>query len=109
MKTTFKLTQNHIKLLQRMYVGWQNCETGAPEIDPKRPYGNSWVAGDVYEIIHGKCPQGGLEDDEEDEYLKLHEETADALQIVLVTKSFTPGKYVRDNPYNHRDWRLVEE
>jgi hypothetical protein len=46
MKTqTFKLTDEHLKLLRRFNVGWQDSESGAPEIDPKRPYGNSAVPG----------------------------------------------------------------
>ena len=35
----FWLKEEHIKLLRAAYVQWNNCETGAPEIDPKRPYG----------------------------------------------------------------------
>jgi hypothetical protein len=47
----FTLTENHLKLLQKMWVGWSTCEFGAPEIDPKRPYGNSDVIGDIHEIL----------------------------------------------------------
>ena len=47
------LTEEHIKLLRNMYVGWGYCEFGAPEIDPKRPYGNSHVIGDIHTILTG--------------------------------------------------------
>lgn len=49
--TTFTVTDDHLKLLRRASVGWSDCEFGAPEIDPKRPYGNSNVLGDIAEIL----------------------------------------------------------
>lgn len=49
--TRFELTRDHLKLLRNAYVGWHDCETGAPRIDPKRPYGNQRVALDVAEIL----------------------------------------------------------
>ncbi|MCU1325011.1 MAG: hypothetical protein JWN34_381, partial [Bryobacterales bacterium] len=57
----FFVTSEHLKLLQRMCVGWQDCEYGAPEIDPKRPYGNSSVEYDILEIL-------GVKPDSEDDY-----------------------------------------
>jgi hypothetical protein len=47
----FTLTREHLKLARRMYVEWDNCEYGAPAINPKRPYGNSDVEGDIAEIL----------------------------------------------------------
>ena len=47
----FILTYQHLNLMGNMHVGWQSCETGAPEIDPKRPYGNSDVAEDIANIL----------------------------------------------------------
>lgn len=105
----FMVTEKHIKLLQHMFVGWQDCETGAPEINPKRPYGNSDVAEDVYEIIYGYYPEDGLTLADEEECMKLHRETEHALQIVLATGSFTPGTYVLTEQYNVRSWKLEEE
>lgn len=59
MKTqTFTVTDEHVKLLRRFQVGWQDCETGAPEIDPKRPYGNSAVPEDIHEILTGESDCG---------------------------------------------------
>lgn len=57
----FNLKEEHIKLLRAMYVGWSDCEYGAPEIDPKRPYGNSYVEGDVHEILTSECPSGRMD------------------------------------------------
>lgn len=45
------ITENHIKLLKRAWVSWYECEYGAPCIDPKRPYGNSDVEGDICDIL----------------------------------------------------------
>lgn len=99
----FNLTDDHIKLLRQMCVGWQDCETGAPEIDPKRPYGNSYVAGDIHEILAGVNGDYELTEEEEAAYLRLHGETACALQIVLTTGEWAPGHYVADDYRNN--WR----
>lgn len=105
---TFTLTEQHIKLLTHMWVEWQDDETGAPEIDPKRPYGNSDVAGDVHEILTGQMVDGDevvLSAQERKDYLDLHRETETALQIVLRTARFEPGDY-RAEAYSTR-WEKV--
>ncbi len=95
MNKEFELKEEHVKLLSSTYVGWQDCETGAPAIDPKRPYGNSSVALDIYEVLTGEFIDDSEDLGEElvDEYMKLHEETETALQIILQTKSFEVGTY----------------
>lgn len=112
---TFTLTEQHIKLLQHSNVDeyLSTWETGAAMIDPKRPYGNSNVAGDVITILELPFPEGF--DPEEDEIpsmlrkqaMKIHEETPTALQIVLCTGSFTPGEYRKTDPYGSRSWERV--
>jgi hypothetical protein len=99
----FRLTEDHIKLLRNMYVGWSYSETGAPEIDPKRPYGNSDVPGDIHYILTGKYEQ--ISDDLCDAYYELHSKTETALQIVLRTGKFEPGVY-ECSPYTS-DWKPV--
>ena len=100
MKTqTFTVTEQHLKLLRRFNVGWQDCETGAPEIDPKRPYGNSAVPEDIHEILTGEtigCTDSKREEltvKETEDYMKLHRETETALQIALSTGQFKAGNY----------------
>lgn len=105
----FTLTENHLKLLRAMFVGWDDCESGAPAVDCKRPYGNSYVEGDIAEIL-------GIEPDlpEDEEYseelecklLALHRETEFALQIVLNCGP-VPGKYRQKEKYNTRDWEMA--
>lgn len=107
---TFELKPEHVALLTsgRVYVGWQYCEYGAPEINPKRPYGNSDVEGDVAEIL------GWIPEDDDDGYpilsekqqeaaWKIHRETDQALEVILNAKSFEPGLYKTSNPYSN-DW-----
>jgi hypothetical protein len=91
---TFRLTAEHIALLRNMYVGWNNCETGAPEIDPKRPYGNSDVAADIHELL--TCESAELTDEEEEKYLALHRETESALKVFLNNAKIEPGVYTME-------------
>lgn len=94
----FTLKEEHIKLLRRANVRWENIEFGAPAIDGKRPYGNSDVINDIAEILgydveYNYNKEGELKPDIYDKLNKLHYETETALQIVLSAGSFEPGKY----------------
>ena len=95
----FTVTDEHLRLLRRAHVTWMDAEFGAPEIDCKRPYGNSDLYSDIAEIL------GIPEDDWSDEdmgvlpeaewrFLRLRVETAVVLQIALATGEFRPGRYV---------------
>lgn len=101
---TFELKKEHLKLLSSMYVGWQDMESGAPEIDPKRPYGDSNVPRSIHFILTGEDGDD-LYESIETEYWKLHEETETALQIILATMSFQVGTYQLEG-YG-RDWKLI--
>lgn len=110
MNVLFVLTEDHLKLLAKSYWQWQDCETGAPEMDPKRPYGNSDVAGDIREILGDssecesnaiKCPEcskamldteecpycGYMDEDKcegsNDLMLKIHREMTQVIEIVI--------------------------
>lgn len=102
MAKSFTFTEQHRKLLQRMTVGWGSDEFGAPEIDPKRPYGNSDVYRDMAEIL-------GWPDDLSEDQIRqldqLHSETQTALEILLQHGMVIPGEYVELHDY-HRDWIL---
>lgn len=96
----FTLTPVHLKLIRRMNVGYdEDTEYGAPEIDPKRPYGNSDVEDDIREIVGKKLSN--------EDCLKLHKETTKALQIFLLNASLEPGKFVRSNYYSD-DWKAAK-
>jgi len=95
---TFELKEEHIKLLQRACITWQNCEYGAPEINPKRPYGNSDVEGDIAEILEwelfeDRFGEVSMSKDQAEKAKNLHNETFTAIQIILKLKTFTLGIY----------------
>lgn len=113
MKEVFEVTENHIKLLQRMYFRYDDyCEFGAPAVDCKRPYGNSYVYGDIAEIL-GIEPEIIDEDYDEADFSEeqlrymdqIHQEMTDVLQIFTRLLSISPGKYVQTNYY---EWERFE-
>lgn len=107
--TQFEMRPDHLKLLRRMNVEWEDCEFGAPSIDCKRPYGNSGVYDDIAEILGFVAdPDPDADErftpDQEAQMNRLHRETMTALQVVLDTGTFRDGTYVREK---YREWRLV--
>lgn len=103
---TFTLTKDHLKLLKNVWVNWENSEFGAPAIDCKRPYGNSYVQGDIAEILGWKRGEELTEQQEEKAYT-LHLETQTALQIILTTQKFKVGKYEKTDEYDDTSWKLI--
>lgn len=104
----FEVTTDHIKLLRRAYVSWDDGEFGAPAIDCKRPYGNSSVYEDIVEI----CGFDFQQDPYDDYYAadvafmdRLHEGTKNALQIFLQTGKMETGIYERE--LYGGDWKRV--
>jgi hypothetical protein len=105
----FTLKTEHIKLLRRACVSWDNCEFGAPGIDCKRPYGNGDVLNDIAEILElPKANESTGEFPFEQESLmhNLHKETKKALQVILSAKSFTPGIY--ESPQYMDQWKMIQ-
>jgi hypothetical protein len=111
----FELTEQHVTLLRHAYVAWEDCEFGAPAINPKRPYGNSDVLTDIAKLLHPEFAamrEGAQMDWMEDNEARLravHEETVTALQIVLITGQMQPGRYVREVVYDQRGWRPTND
>lgn len=109
----FTVKPEHLRLLRHAYVDWWEMEFGAPCIDPKRPYGNSAVLRDIADIATPGW-DAGKDEDAADAYLerlavedlliRLHAETAVALQIALATGSFTPGEYTLTERYDDTSW-----
>lgn len=110
-RTEFTVTEDHLKLLRRTYVGWDDCEFGAPALDCKRPYGNSDVTRDIGEIL-GVPAEQYMDADEyvlpdyDKAFTILHAETGIALQIALATGEFRAGHYARSK-YGS-DWKLSD-
>jgi len=106
----FVLKEEHLKLLRNAVIRWEDAEFGAPAIDCKRPYGNSFVYGDIAEILNIKAAKFCEHEREfSQEQLnlmeKLHQETKTALQIIVATGKFEAGIYEADDYKNN--WRLI--
>ena len=102
-KERFELKEQHLKLLKWSCVRWNEYGTdgyGAATIDPKRPYGNSGVCGDLIDLLedYGDLTLAEL--------MKLHRETETALQICLTMQSFEVGTYEREWL---GEWKRVDE
>lgn len=91
-KDEFLVTYDHIQLLSSSYVYWDDCEFGAPGIDPKRPFGNSDVEKD-YEDITGKTFD-----------YRVYKQLETCLQILLDNLSIHAGLY----RYDEEDDRWYE-
>lgn len=91
------LREEHVRLLRAACVSWEDVEYGAPGVDPKRPYGNSDVNGDIREAL-------GVELSDAECYA-LHRGTEQALKVILSTGSFEPGIY--ETPKYMDDWERV--
>lgn len=103
---TFLVTHEHLKLLRRMEIRWEDCEYGAPAVDPKRPYGNSDVEDDIVEILGWEYEEDewdGIPADIRGAAFDIHKEMQTVLQILVVNLHIYPGKYERPNPYG-TDW-----
>jgi hypothetical protein len=101
----FELKEEHLTLLRNAALGWITIETGAPGIDPKRPYGNSWVVKDVARILNIDLPDDDHEKHEEVcwDLMEWHKETLTALQILIDTGQSKLGTYHR-TPYHRWTW-----
>jgi hypothetical protein len=128
----FRVTEDHLKLMKEMYVEWDDSYAyyGSPMVDPKRPYGNGDVPNDVFEILVGRGQSqevydklikfdregdfvtGTLPDGREvtqEDLLKLHKQTAEALQVVLSTGEFKTGLYRTQRSYDRSSWARVDD
>ena len=109
---TFVVNEDHIKLLRRLQFSYDDyAEFGAPVVDPKRPYGNGDVYGDIGEILGWEKEE--LESEYYDEYAysdaqrkamkKIHKEMETVLQILVRNLSIEFGEY-EASPYGS-DWK----
>jgi hypothetical protein len=110
--TRFTVTKDHLRLLRHMGVEWNDTESGAPMINPKRPYGNSNVPTDVADVLGWTVlmdPEDWVMQPEQSEKAwAIHRQMDTVLQIVLCTGQFEPGTYVKMNEYDGTSWRFIE-
>lgn len=126
---SINIDDKHEKLLRRMYFRYNDdCEFGAPEVDPKRPYGNSDVYQDMIEILGFEEVGDGvfrfvidnkewflegedkynmnIPDDLKEVLLSLHKEMVVVLQIVCNYTVVPKGIYTSKSRYN---WVRTDE
>jgi hypothetical protein len=103
----FELKQEHVTLLRAMYWEWQDDENGAPGVDCKRPYGNSYILPDLAEALGRKLPPDDAEEyqDVVDELYGLHDQTGTAIMVIIQAGSFEPGVYERQQGRHAYDWK----
>ena len=107
----FLVIESHVELLKNMYVGWQDAEYGAPEIDPKRPYGNSDVEEDICEILKfskSSCRncESTYTEDQVQYAASLHKDMKKVLQILVQHPTdFKIGEYQSKDGWA---WELKE-
>lgn len=111
-RETFEVKAEHLVLLKNANVDWHTCEWGAPQIDGKRPYGNSSIYEDMANLLGVKSLRSDefvITEADEERLWQLHKETETALQICLATQSFQPGTYYRDgiDRYDYSAWKLL--
>lgn len=108
-KHELTITKEHLALLPQLWFEYDDsCEFGAPCVDPKRPYGNSDVYGDLLEHtnpeLHAKIntpatpghdspvdelgTEECLTDDEREHLLQIHREMTDVLSILVTSLLF---------------------
>ncbi len=78
---------------------WDNAEFGAPAVDPKRPYGNSDVIGDIASILRYEITidadddhEASYEAEDEEAMTKAHSDLVKVLDIACQNLAFPePG------------------
>ena len=98
----FTLKSEHIALIKRLNLKISQdyaCDNWLiPNIDPKRPFGNSDMLGDIFSFMGIEPDANGdySESDRINAYLLLAELPA-AMEAIMMHETFTPGIYEIDN------------
>ena len=85
------ITDDHLALLRRTYVSWVDDEYGAPEINPKRPSGNSAVPPATYEILGWPFDEENPPEYDDERARAIHDE----MEVVVELALHHPGEDVR--------------
>ena len=103
---SFEVKDYHIELLRESYASWNDMESGAPSIDPKRPYGDKGVIRSVAKVVEKESElfdEIGLRTGKSEEYEELysiHEEMKTVLGILLDN----PVKGIQEGIYERRKY-----
>lgn len=107
---TFKLTQDHLNLINRLYIDHNDSGyDGAAAADMKRPYGNSGACYYDVPMILKMTPneEGEFTEEQIKIATMIHQEVAVALQICCYTLTFEVGTYQRDGEYDTHRWKKI--
>lgn len=109
----FEVTEQHLALLPHLWFNYNDyCEFGAPEVDPKRPYGNSDVYGDLAEILKlepvsvNEYDESEFSDAQRADMLRVHKEMQTVLNILarVAIDGIATGWYATGTAYGN-DWK----
>lgn len=92
-----------------MWVRWDDSCFGAPAVDSKRPYGNSSVVDDIFEILEWESKYEDI--NEHPAYYEacaLHKDMETVLQILIDCRSIQEGSYVNPTKWSNKGWKLKE-
>lgn len=116
-KTAFLLKREHLMLLTKANIRWEEIYHGGPAVDGKRPYGSKSLEEDIFEILNWTppprpcscgdpdCQENDFSEEERELARNFHKETLYALQICLQTQSFTPGLYIQNE---NGEWQSLK-
>ena len=96
---TFKCQQHHLNLLKRMAFGiWRDdsYDNGlvVPAIDPKRPYGNGWIEGDIAKQLgYEEMDEHYWTEEQIKQIRKVNREMTTVLQICMQCNGIELGVY----------------
>lgn len=103
-KKIFTLKKYHVALLTCSRISFMdNGYLGVFSQDPKRPYGNSDITGDIKKIIYDLY-DGDLTDDI---CYNIHKELHIALEVILESKSFNVGTYSKNETIESKWVRVI--
>jgi hypothetical protein len=109
-KKQFIVTDEHLQILKMLNVDYDR----GPEIDRKRPYGNTDYQGDILKAVGEKQTESSDGDEfwtkeQGNRADKIHREAGMALQIALCTGTFEAGTYEQQKPYHSNSWARVPD
>lgn len=87
----FEFTEIHLEMLRSMLISWDDCEAGAPTVEPTMPYG---ALDTMSRLAHFSGKDSvSLSEEEEIELKKLHRQCENAFQIFLGNGKLEAGVY----------------
>lgn len=105
----FLVTNDHLKLLDRIFFEPGDGYWESPMVDPKRPFGNSDIAEDIAELLGWEVDaDDGLTDRQETEARMIHDGLVTVLQILCanVQTGISPGVYRNHGDKYSADWKV---